>query len=118
MYDRTRCRSPKLLADMFFNSARHNNTEREVRVQLECTDNHLDKPSHQIFVIALIESINDNDHGPTQTGWKRISRCHHWLNNQSLELVFEILTVNPWLTQDDISNQLLGGTDGKGELIS
>src|ERR1700721_1925887 len=100
---------------MFLNSACHDNTERKVKVLLECTDNHLNKPCHQMFVIALIESINDNDRGLTwQTGWKCAPHCQHRFNNQSLELIFEVLMVNPRLTQYDISNQLLSRKDGKG----
>src|ERR1700683_327094 len=90
----TGCRSLELLADVFLAPAGHNNSERKLTVLLECINDHLNKPRDQGFVIALVESVNDHDHGfgPRLTGMAVVSCSLYWFNDQFYELVFNRLT--------------------------
>jgi hypothetical protein len=116
---RTGRRSLKFLADMLLDSASHYNSEGQSVVFLECTNNRPNELRHQIFVIALVESVNDNDCtlGPRQTGKDGVSHRQHRFNDQLSELMLEGLSENAWVTEDDIMNQGFNSGDRKGELI-
>ena len=70
------------IQDVFFNSASEEKPEGG-SVLSKCTSNDTDQICHHLFIVALIYSIDDDDHSLERP-------CHrpNWINNQFPKLAF------------------------------
>jgi hypothetical protein len=68
------------IQDVFFDSASEEKSEGE-SVLSKCTSNDTDEVRHHLFIVALIDSIHDDDHG-----WERSSHRPNWIDDQFLKL--------------------------------
>jgi hypothetical protein len=104
---------------MFFDSAREEKPERECTVLLACIDNNSNELRYIIFVIALIESVDDDDYGAPyrQYGENGVSRRQHGFSHQCFELIFERSGSNGVVAAKGPLDKHLCGGNRHGKLI-
>ena len=111
------CISFKFLPTVVLHSACEENTERELMASSTCISDDLNEFRHQLFIVALIKGIDDDDHGLRENGEDGGSRCQNRFNHQSLELIDRRLMSNSWLALKDPPYEWFRSRDGKGKLI-
>src|ERR1700685_1198949 len=101
---------------MFLNSACEENTKGKLVIPLACIGNDLDEFRHQLFIITLIKSINQDDHS---CRWFEVRICHrqHRFNQQLLELVSKRSSCSIRVIMNDALYEWFGGGDRNGKLI-
>src|ERR1700733_823160 len=92
VYHRASCRSFEFLSQVFLHSACEENSEGKSTVGSICISNDLDELCHQIFIVALIEGVDNYDH-EFRCG---IGFCHResGFDHQFLKLIAKCLSDN------------------------
>ena len=107
----------ELITNVFLDSTCEENAEGKATSTLTRIDNHVDELRCQVFIIALIKRINDNDEA-----WSRFQRnkggVQHRLDHELFELVIERFLINSRVAQKDLFNQGFGSGNRLGKLIS
>src|SRR6202044_975259 len=75
-----RCCKP--IQDVFLNSARKEKSEGKSMV-LKCTSNDTDQIRHHCFIVTLIDSVDNDDHGLESPRHRS-----NWIDDQFSELAF------------------------------